>query len=525
MSAYYYLPDAEICAQNSISLLELLRSKNIPVKSSCGGTFLCGKCKVLILGGALPPTDTDRRFISNEDLDKGVRLACCYYPQNAIHILLEDEQDFSILSDDSTEKTGTYAPPYSIAVDIGTTTIVMQLIDCDANVMAEQRSLNPQRSFGYDVISRINAANNGKLSILSELIKAHLLNGIDLLVQESKILANELSSIAMAGNTTMLHLLLGYPCGGLGSYPFTPYDLSLKTFTFSEMFSCTRYNCKVSIMPGISAFIGSDVVMGLLANDFDRVDTPRVLIDLGTNGEIAFGCKDRILTASAAAGPAFEGGNISCGTGSISGAVSDVLIEGEDSFIKLIGSGKWTAASNATGAADDIDHGSGVPSGITPRGICGSGVIALVSELVRAGIVDSTGLMSPEYFDNGFKLTKDITFAQKDIREVQLAKSAIRACLETLRLRYNSSESVPIYLAGGFGHGINIDKAVNIGLLPEWNRAMMHRAGNSCLQGLKLVLRDSTAEKRVSRLIEISSEIVLSLDDSFNKMFMEYMSF
>ena len=311
----------------------------------------------------------------------------------------------------------------------------------------------------------------------------------------------------IGANTTMVHLLMGYSCKTLGVFPFTPVNIDTIHTTYKELFEQEDRDFEVVIFPGISTYVGGDIVAGLYSLDFDKRENVSVLVDLGTNGEMAIGNKDRILTTSTAAGPAFEGGNITFGTGSVPGAICKVELKDGHAV---------------TGTIQDAE----------PVGICGTGVIDMVYELVKAELVDETGLMEEDYFDDGFPLAVSsdgtgISFFQKDVREIQLAKSAVRAGLETLILNFGASydDIGAIYIAGGFGYKMDIVKAVGIGLLPEECQDKIEAVGNSCLKGTRTYLLSSDCTERVQRILESSSEVQLSNDKHFNEFYMDYMYF
>lgn len=261
----------------------------------------------------------------------------------------------------------------------------------------------------------------------------------------------------------------------------------------------------ITVYPGISTYVGGDITAGLYALDFHEKESVSVLIDLGTNGEMAIGKQNQIYVTSTAAGPAFEGGNITCGTGSIPGAICSVFIdENKKANVETIG-------------------------GKDPLGICGTGVLETTYELLKAGVIEESGLMDEDYFEDGFELshTKDIRFYQKDIREIQLAKSAVRAGLETLILEYGISydEIEHIYIGGGFGYKMNVKKAIEIGLFPEACADKIISIGNSCLKGLVKSLRDSESEAHFEEIVNSSKEIELSSNKKFQEFYVEYMLF
>ncbi len=266
----------------------------------------------------------------------------------------------------------------------------------------------------------------------------------------------------------------------------------------------------VTVMPGISTYVGADIAAGILCCGFAEAKKPCMLIDLGTNGEMALGTGERLLCTSTAAGPAFEGGNISCGTGSVRGAICAVKITDTDPL-------RVEVSTIADGA---------------PVGICGTGVLDMTAELVRSGLVDETGLLDEDYFDDGIYLTEDqhgepIIFTQQDVREIQLAKAAVRAGAEVLVKKYGISfdEIETVYLAGGFGFKLNIEKAISIGLLPECFAGKIQIAGNTSLKGAGMCLADADQIRIVEELIRHSTEIGLGSDKDFSEAYMDAMFF
>lgn len=498
------------------SVLETLTRADSSYSAVCGGTGRCGKCKIRILEGSLPVTESDKRHFTAGELEAGLRLACRAYPEGPVKVelLFAREDGFAVVAEHGQSQPSFLsgqgqAGSFGIAVDIGTTTIAMQLVSLGTGVIVgTYTALNRQRRFGADVISRMEASVKGYGEELRRLICEDLKKGIHDLVRNAEMEPDAVAEIAIAGNTTMIHLLMGYDCGGLGGYPFTPVNIALTEITYQELLEEDYLRARIRILPGISVFVGGDIVSGLYANDMDHDTENSLLIDFGTNGEMALGNKDRILVTSAAAGPAFEGGNIQCGVGSVKGAIVGVVIRDHNRVeIKTIG-----------------DQ--------APIGICGTGVIEASAELLRAGLLDETGCLEELYFEEGFPLAESadgsmIYLTQKDIREIQLAKSAIRAGLETLFLRFGiaKEEVSRVYLAGGFGFHLNCRKAIETGLLPPEFEDKVEMIGNSSLSGALRCLLEPDSWDRVSKIAGHAREISLSSDKDFNRLYMEYMSF
>jgi len=530
---YDGMENRQIFCPEGASLLDALSMNGIRLASACGGSGYCGQCRIRLLAGELAVTTEDRKFFTNEKLAQGWRLACKAYPagNNCAIEIKNVEEAFEVVTDhdngkkiDSNERKDAsdangYLPNIGrinrfdadccgIAIDIGTSTLAASLVSIeDGRTLGTYSAVNPQRVYGADVIARIQAANSGKLEILRELLKTELLCGICDLVERAAVDKKRIKKLAIACNTTMGHILLGYSCEGLGRYPYTPVNLSTVELTFSELFNSDYLKAPVTVMPGISTFVGGDIVAGLLSCSFDKLEKACLFIDLGTNGEIALGNKDRILVSSSAAGPAFEGGNISCGTGSIAGAICSIDI-----------------ADGKTGYRTISDKEA--------VGICGTGIIELASELLKEGFIDETGLLVKEFFKDGFPIKSRngesiFRFTQKDIRQLQLAKAAVRAGMDILIKEYGIGyEDIDnVYLAGGFGFRLNLQKAANIGLLPGELLDRIKLVGNAALSGAIAYLLDRDAPLRLAAIIKAAKELALAEYEEFNSLYPEYMYF
>lgn len=378
----------------------------------------------------------------------------------------------------------------TVCIDIGTTTLAFQLIE-NGRVVKEHREINLQRRFGLDVLSRIDASNRGRDKELKQIISYQLKKGIESLTSD------KIEKIIIAANTTMIYLLMGYSCEELGQYPFCASHTDTLTLNFSEI--SQGIDADTAIIGGFSAFIGGDIASGLYMTDFDLSDKVNIFIDLGTNGEMAIGNKDKIITASTAAGPAFEGGKISCGLGSVDGAICGIDIK----------SGEIETINNKP-----------------PVGICGTGIIDLTAQLIENNIIDKTGLLIEKYFDSGYPVTDKIRFTQNDIREIQTAKSAVRTGIEILMARYGAraDDIDTLYIAGGFGHGLKIDSAAKIGLIPLSLADKVKFIGNSALGGaVKYAVNDGYS--RIENMKKINTEITLGNDGLFNELYLKHIDF
>ncbi|MGN0297777.1 MAG: ASKHA domain-containing protein [Lachnospiraceae bacterium] len=497
-----------------------LENSQIEFHQDCGGRGTCRKCAIQVTAGNLPITEADRFAFSILQLAQGWRLACQAHLEGDITICLNRsmENNFETVVKFQAEKFHNRTLPqsfchdldYGIAIDIGTTTLAAALVHLkDGHVIHTASSINRQRIYGADVLSRIQAANEKRTKAIAmqRLIRTDLLNLIQQLMSALPSDA-QLLRIVMAGNTTMFHLLMGYDCSGLGVYPFHPHSLKTVQTSFSELLQDNRLQCPVILLPGISAFVGADIVSDLIACQFDTQENPSLLIDLGTNGEMAIGNRHRLLVSSTAAGPAFEGGSIKYGTGSVCGAISHV---------------NWK---------DNCLQYQTIQNQTPPCGICGTGVLEITSLLLEQGLMDQTGCLHPSIFEKGLPVAENaygetIFFTQQDVREVQLAKSAIRSGIELLIQEYGLSyeEIDKVYLAGGFGAYLNIGKAVSIGMLPSALASKIISVGNSSLQGAILCCQNPKLLQNMNTLITVSNEKSLASLPDFQTSFMHYMTF
>ena len=513
------------------NLLESLRAEGCYVPAVCGGKGSCGKCAVRLVSGSLPISDADRACFSQLELDGGWRLACTAFPNEAVSVEIPGtgDQQFSIVSDfcnditccstDSLEfhgdkedlrtKNANSDSRYGIAVDIGTTTICMALVDITRQkAIANYVAVNRQREFGGDVISRIQSANNGNLLRLSESVRGQIQDGVAGLAAQTGIKAGCIEKMVIAGNTTMIHLLLCLDCHALGQAPFSPVMLELRKLPCREIFT-GELSCDMVILPGISAYVGADICAGLFFTMMHAEQAPAILLDIGTNGEMVLAHNGKILCAATAAGPAFEGGNIRWGTGSVPGAIDHV---------------------QCTDGAFSVTTIDGKP----PVGICGSGVIETAYQGLANGLILASGRLT----GGALSLAKapdgrDIAFCQKDVRELQLAKSAIRSGLDALLhhagLGYGDIQT--LYIAGGFGFHLNLECAAGIGLLPAPLLPKVSVLGNSALGGAVQYLLNSAlagaggCDAALAEIVAQAREFNLGDDGYFKSHFIQNLDF
>lgn len=513
------------CDENE-SILDAYRRQVGYASAVCGGRGTCGKCRIRLLKGELKVTSADRSVLTEEELLAGYRLSCRAYPEDdcSIQVCFQEEEAFEVLSrfagsgkrdgDEAGDPAGTVKIKKGelcagIAIDIGTTTLAAQLINLeDGQILASASAVNHQRAYGADVISRLEASNSGQGEALQKVIRADLDALVKRLLQKTGIASELVKKVVIAGNTVMCHLLMGYSCRTLGVYPFTPVNLKMIHSSYSEIVGSDRLAADTWILPGFSTYVGADITAGIYACGMAESQKLRLMVDLGTNGEMAIGNQDRLLTASVAAGPAFEGGNISCGTGSVPGAVSHVRMDSTGSMV-----------------IETIQ-------GERPSGICGTGVIELTAELLRMEVVDATGRLEERYEEAGYPFAqtedgRELCLTQKDIREIQLAKAAVRAGVETLIKRYGVryEDIEEVLLAGGMGFQLDQEAAVTIGLLPEELKEKITAVGNSSLAGCVRALRDDSWQETTDRLTAKAEEQALATDEYFGAAYIEHMMF
>lgn len=508
----------EIICQKGDNLKQTLQNHGILLPAFCGGRGSCGKCGVIQKENTLPITPEDRLCFSGTQLTAGNRLSCKAVIRENLTVFLEkqDESSFVALGADETERKKSAShkvhpdADYEIAIDIGTTTLAFSLLERKTGIVSgSHTAVNSQRAYGADVISRIQSANQGKRQQLASSIKKDLADGILTLLAAHGVPIRRLRHIAIAGNTVMLHLLNGYSCEGFSKYPFLPETLALEEPDCQALFDGLlpiEASPKITLLPGISAFVGADIVAGLYACGVLKERKASLLIDLGTNGEMALAADGQIFVASTAAGPVFEGGSIQWGMGSLPGAIAQVEILEQDLRIQTI-------------------------ANCPPAGICGTGAIEAAAELLMAGILDKTGKLSGRFFSDGYPLAKTasgdaVCLTQKDVREIQMAKAAIRAGIETLILRSGiRRESIErVFLAGGFGYYLNVRKAAVIGILPEDFVEKTKAVGNASLKGAQRYLKEKDPNS-IQEICKQATEIPLANDETFQEAYFTHMSF
>ena len=508
------------------NLLEMLQEKNEYISAPCNGNGICGKCIVRYKSGATEPTKQDREFLSEKQLEQGYRLACQSYPTEEYKVEIPElEETIEVLSQWENQRTeeilkntaeGTAEKTenalYGICIDIGTTTLAALLVNLETEADCQTAvSVNHQRAYGSDVLSRISASNGGKKWEIQRCIRQDLQKLIRELLQKEKITEQQIQRIVIAGNTTMCHLLRGFSCETLGVAPFLPVDLSWMEGSAADFLGMKELDTKVVILPGISAFVGADIMAGIAKMNMHRSEGYHLLLDIGTNGEMVLGNCRHMYVTSTSAGPAFEGGNISCGMAGIPGVISHV-------FMEETGKAGFQVIGEADGENKKKQQAIG---------ICGTGMIDLVYELRKHQMIDEHGTYSDLYFDTGYELAGKVKFTQNDIREIQMAKAAIRAGVDILVKKAGIAfdEVDDCYLAGGFGTKIDITKAAGIGLIPKELEVKTIPVGNTVLAGTKEVLLSRISKEELEKIQTMADVINLAEENDFEEMYLSYMDF
>jgi len=576
----------------------------LAIDSTCGGRGTCGKCKVRMLAGANSITDADRKYLTREELADGWRLSCrapihsesvaevprlMTSPKAALlgygrHVAIDpnvakvyvqlaeptledqqpdlarvvaalDKEGYAVRADPAVwralpktlrsndwqvtavivgdeliaiEGGDTTSRAYGLALDIGTTTVVGAVVDLNTGaVAAVQSTLNGQAPYGADVISRSSYTmmEPDGLATLQTRIVDTINTLFDRLLAASNVARENVYEAVVVGNATMLHLLLGIDPEPISVAPFIPAIEESITLPASEIGLRLHPQARLSTLPHLGAYVGADIVAGVLATGLAREkdEKVRLYIDVGTNGEIVLGSTRKTIATAAPAGPAFEGAQIKCGMRASDGAIEGVQVDA-DVHLQIIGAAP------------------------RPIGICGSGLVDAVAELVRVGLVDASGkLLRPEEARGNFshalvnRLVEvngvrafllsapedNIVLTQPDIRALQFAKGAIAAGVDVLmqQLGVTAQDLHEVLLAGSFGSYINPASARTIGLVPWVPVERIVAVGNAAGEGAKIALlsfREREAAKRIPEFIEY---VELSGRPEFNDIFTEALGF
>lgn len=599
--------DREVRVPPGVTVFDAASWNGIAIDSTCGGHGTCKKCKVQVLDGSVSISRLDVRSFSREQLDHGWRLACLAQATTDLEVTVPPlmtrpkaatvgvgrqvilrpaiqkryvELEEPTLSDQRTdiarlvdaiddlelkvdmyalrrlptvarqadfkftavvvdnvlvdvEPGDTTAARYAIAFDLGTTTVVATLLDTSTGTPAAVASmLNKQQPFGADVITRISATmmDPEALGRLRQLAHDTLHELATEVCRDGEVDPRSVYEIALAGNATMVALALGIDPEPLGVAPFIMSSADWPELLAGELGVEIHPRARAVVLPALGAYVGGDIVAGMLASGMDRDKRLRLFVDVGTNCEIVLGDGERILATAAPAGPAFEGGAIRCGMRAADGAIEVVKIGDDDVQVQVIGD-------------------------VAAQGLCGSGLVDAVSELVRVGLLDASGrfITSEQAHDklpgiadrlgeihgervfalswspgaDRTDLSESVYISQRDVRELQFAKAAISTgwtlLLEELGVEQGDVQQV--LLAGSFGSYLSPASAVRIGLVPKLPVLRIVSAGNVAGEGAKMTLLSVPERKGAQALLEEVRYVELSDRPDFNDRFVDQLSF
>ena len=464
------------------NLLQALRDAGSAPDAPCGGNGKCGKCKVLVDGREALSCETE------VDRDMEVTL-----PEKAGLNVLQTGISANYKMDPV--KKGPL-----LAFDIGTTSVVCFLLDGQTGAeLAKSSMLNPQTVFGADVISRIQAALRGELEQETQVIRDGMTTLIRNVCTETKITPEEISVVSVVGNPAMQQLFLGVSPDNLAGVPFAPVLTEAKMIPCAEILPICS-NAHLLIVPDISGYIGADTMGCVLSTELYKKEEITLMVDIGTNGEMVLGNRDRMIACSTAAGPALEGANIQFGMRGTDGAIDHVWLENGEVKCSVIGGGE-------------------------AEGICGSGLIDAIAVGLKMGLLNKRGRIQNE--DHVFLLTEKIYLTQDDIRQVQLAKGAIYAgiFLMAKQLGLEVEDIQKVQLAGAFGNYLNPESACRIGLLPEELLERIEAVGNAAGSGSKMLACDKDLLPLTQKLTEKIEFLELASLPEFSKTFAKSMNF
>lgn len=550
------------------TVLEAIRHQKHAAEAPCNGNGSCGKCLIKVISGTEAPlTGEESSLLSAEQKREGYRLACRFKPQGELifdwegaglgsdlnlkenQYQLQNQHEHAFLIEESVvypvseQRRALFESPkrYGVSVDIGTTTVVASLLDLsNGSVLKTVSRLNAQKAYGLDVLSRISHQMKDleKLAELHEQIVLTLEDMLAQLLGETGLQSSQLLEISIAANTAMIHFLLNLPADGLGKSPYASLVTGSRQISSVELGLRLSDSVNCYILPPVSAYIGGDISSGIL-HVADRVKGARSLfIDIGTNGELVLfdrgnevdwdneadrvgkadrggkADRDKMVACSCAAGPAFEGMNLSMGMRAESGAVEDFSID-------LSGEVRMKTIGNTA-----------------IRGLCGSGVFDLMSELIRCKLLGKTGrIVAPKDAEEhvsqwitekeGKRILRfaatdgTIEVTQQDIRQIQLAKAAIRSGIEALLTHFSIDfeDLDEVIIAGQFGKHIKKDSLIGIGIVPACLKDKLVYIGNASKAGATQCLMDSKQKAVVEALAEKVTYLELATLEGYERLF------
>lgn len=536
MSEFTYIEEKEcyeiVPDRCNVTLRDFLLSRNsemnFGIPSFCGGNGLCGKCIVNACGGLTSPDKLEMDFLSEKQLKEGFRLACrAYLTGEKVYIkhpaVTEINSENSVVTDwFATDDLKIEKGKVGVAIDVGTTTIAVYLLMRDGSVL-KNGFLNPLQSFGSDVITIMDSIEKKTVSLreMQKKLISAIEKAILCLTESSNTVYDEIGEIVIAGNTVMEHIICGLDPCGMSSFPYLPKSLFGVSYLSDLLGFKKIHNVDVYVMPCVSAFVGGDVAAGMLASgilsggDERRFDSAVLYIDIGTNGELVLYNGSKSYACSCAAGPAFEGANIECGTFYHYGAVESV------------GVAEQTRENEKNQCISDVEFEYKTVGGCSPDGICGSGIVDATATMLNVGLIDETGRMMVEEEKIYIDKEKRIYITSKDIRNIQLAKSAIATGIEVL-LKYaeiSDDDIGKVFLAGGFGTKLNKHSFCRIGAVPSKLECKTISLGNMSGAGALMCLYNQENRNNVCRTIESVEYIELSDEKDFPDIFTDNMLF
>jgi uncharacterized 2Fe-2S/4Fe-4S cluster protein (DUF4445 family) len=521
-----------IVAEENSPLGAAIVATGHPLEQPCAGRGTCHKCKVIAQGALSPLDEKEMEGLTEAERALDYRLACRARVAGDVNVTLAP---IVVYSNKIFRTCDDYKQPevtLGLAIDLGSTTVAAFVTTLgEGRVCLGAAALNQQTAFGADVISRMAAAQQGPETAarLSMLALSSIVQAIDALKLPPRI-RDRIQRVTIVGNCVMHHLLLRYPVDTLAELPFQPYNMAAIRDAGDRFGDTFPRQARSALPPLIGGFVGSDALACLAYYGFDRAPGPMAAIDLGTNGEVMVTDGKRILVASTAAGPAFEGVNISCGTRAVDGAIVGVQADGQDGSLSLRTIGDCA-----------------------PVGLTGSGLLDLICELRRIGVVERSGRFAREHPTASHRLSQDqrgvrrllitdravdlrgvespeeapevpLYLTQHDIRELQKAKGAIRTAIEILmaRLDLKPSDLQRVILTGSFGSQLNVESVVRLGMIPPVDPEIVEPSANGAGFGAALFLNDAEFG-RGERIAAQAEQVDLDLDADFNRRYVESM--
>ena len=505
-------------------ILKDFLENSVKINNFCNGKGTCGKCKIKILSGIVsPPSEQEKLLLSQEEIKENIRLACQIFPETDIEIRnFYQNSKLEILDQgEIPDFKKFFRSGYGFAIDIGTTTIALYLVDLSTGeIVGKISDINPQSKYGLDVMTRISFEyeNPKGKDLLKEVLIKSLKELLHRLIKDYDIEKNSIKEIIVAANTTMLHMLVGADAKKLGRFPYEAEFLQGQKFCARDL--DIDFPANLYTLANVSAFIGSDIVAGVYLTKLKEKENT-LFIDIGTNGEMVLKTRNKLYACSTAAGPALEAMNISSGMRAERGAIEEIKIEKDQIRLKIIGGKK-------------------------AKGICGSGLLSAVAEAIENKLINKRGrIIDPKNLENSdFRkkyirenengkrfiiLDKEnkIYLSQDDIRAVQLAKGAILSgFLTLLQIEKVDIEKLnSVIIAGAFGSHLKKSDISKVGILPKEVENLITYVGNSSLVGAYMALMNPQIKNEMEDLAKEISYVELSTSKDYEKTFARAMQF